>query len=334
VIAQLDRDYLRFGAARSLRRLASYGLFEGRPLTTKGRFINPAVFAFLRLLAAWPGTPQMQAPVFVTGLGRSGTTILGMLLSMNADVGYLNEPKALWHVIDPRQDINGNYSLQDGRFRLDAADVDEPARRRAHRLFQRYLALMAVGHVVDKYPELIFRVDYVRAIFPGARFIFITRSGADVVPSVVNWSERLGVNSGGVVDDWWGRNDLKWSYFRQQLVLEDESLREVWHLVTPTLDPANRAALEWIVTMREGQKQWQRMPAVICRVSYEDLIADPAAELDRLQRFCGLTPDPAVLAYARGRLYDNPAKQWPVLDPAIDALFRATMVSLGYTVPQ
>lgn len=45
MIAPIDTDYLRYGLARTARRLASYLLFEGRPLTTKGRFINAAVFA-------------------------------------------------------------------------------------------------------------------------------------------------------------------------------------------------------------------------------------------------------------------------------------------------
>ncbi len=102
MIAQIDREYLSYGFARTARRLASYGLYEGRPLTTKGRFINPLVFTWLNILAALPGEPVVRQPIFITGLGRSGTTILGILLSVHREVGYLNEPKALWHVIDPR----------------------------------------------------------------------------------------------------------------------------------------------------------------------------------------------------------------------------------------
>lgn len=333
MIAQIDRDYLNYGVARAARRIASYSFYEGRPLTTKGRFINPVVFAWLRATASMPGETTVDRPIFITGLGRSGTTVLGILFSVHRQVGYLNEPKALWHVIDPRQDINGNYSSSGGLFHMGAADVSAETVRRARRLFSRYLTLTGATRVVDKYPELIFRVDYVRAIFPDAKFIFITRSGADAVPSVVKWSERLGVRSGEHTDDWWGRDDIKWRYLREQMILRDAAYESIWPLVTRDLDHANRAALEWIVTMREGLRQAQRYPDAVIRVAYEAILADPAAELLRLQRQCGLEPDPAVADYARKRLYDNPAKGWPHLLPPVETLFRNTMATLGYETP-
>ncbi|WP_324778855.1 sulfotransferase family protein [Thiobacillus sedimenti] len=333
MVAQVDRQYASYGIGRLVRRLASYGFYEGRPLTTKGRYINPLVFAWLNTLAALPGEPVVDRPVFITGLGRSGTTILGILLSLHEQVGYLNEPKALWHVIDPRQDINGNYSDSGARFRMGATDATSAMGLRARRLFSRYLTLTGSSRVVDKYPELIFRVGYVRALFPDAKFVFITRSGADAVPSVVKWSERLGVKSGEHTDDWWGRNDIKWHYLREQLILGDSAYESVWPLATADLDHANRAALEWIVTMREGLEQEQRHADAVIRVAYETLLADPAGELVRLQQRCDLEPDPRVAEYAKKRLYDNPAKGWPELHPAVDALFRDTMTRLGYDTP-
>ena len=333
MVAQIDKNYLRYGLVRSARRIISYGCYEGRPLTTQGRFINPAVFAWLKMLATVPGTPGVERPLFITGLGRSGTTILGILLSLHGKVGYLNEPKALWHVIDPRQDINGNYSLNVARFRLDENDVTPQIICRAQRLFARYLKFTRASRVVDKYPELIFRVAYVRAIFPDAKFIFITRSGADAIPSVVTWSERLGVTLGKHHDDWWGRNDIKWHYLREQLILGNATYASVWSITTPDLDHTNRAALEWIVTMREGLEQTRRHPDAVIRVAYEALLADPVGELLRLQHQCGLDPDPAVADYAQQRLYDNPSKEWPVLLPAVDALFRQTMQDLDYDTP-
>jgi hypothetical protein len=333
MIAQIDRGYLQYGMTRVIRRIFSYGLFEGRPLTTKGRFINPLVFAWLNTLAAIPGESEIFRPVFITGLGRSGTTILGILLSLHRQVGYLNEAKALWHVIDPRQDINGNYSTNGARYHLTATDANSDVVRRAHRLFSHYLISTGSSRVVDKYPELIFRVDYVRAIFPDAKFIFITRNGVDVVSSVVQWSERLGIKSGEYTDDWWGRNDIKWHYLREQLILDNETYASVWPIATPYLNQTNRAALEWIVTMQEGLRQEQNHPDAVVRLAYEDLLADPLGELDLLQRECGLEPDKMVADYAKKRLYDNPTKGWPELHPAVNALFRETMTRLGYEVP-
>lgn len=332
MIAQMDADYFKHGAGRILRRITSYLAFEGRPLTTRGRFINGAVFAWLRLLANIPGKPNVDRPIFITGLGRSGTTILGLLLSLNRHVGYLNEPKAMWHVIDARQDINGNYSNSGGLFRLSKNDVTFREKLRAHRLFSRYLITVRAERVIDKYPELIFRIDYVRALFPDAKFIFITRNGADAIPSVVQWSERLGVRTDDVIEDWWGRNDVKWHYLRDELILDDPTYREIWPEAKSDLDHTNRAAMEWILTMREGLRYQEKYPDAIHRISYESLLSNPEEELSRIHKFADLPEDESVLEYAKLRLYDNPGKTMPALRPGIDLLFKETMHLLGYKV--
>ena len=332
LIAQLDRQYVDLGFARTLRRIASYALFEGRPLTTKGQWFNPIVFGLLRSLAAYPGRPAVDRPVFITGLGRSGTTILGMLLSVHPDVGFLNEPKAMWHVVDPRQDINGNYGGAFPRYRLSASDVTDQSLVRAHRIFARYLRGVRAYRVVDKYPELIFRVDYVRELFPGARFVFIYRSGIDACQSIVKWSERLGRDTVQGFEDWWGRDDSKWKNLWQELIVEDPTYSDIAYLQPLELDHTNRAAVEWIVTMREGMAQCHRHGNFILKLRYEDLLTDTDRTLQQLLDHCQLHDDPTLLRYARGRLYENPAKPLPALLPPVRAWFDRTMHELGYAL--
>ena len=330
MVAQIDSIYRSYGFRPVARRLSSYGLFEGRPATTKGQWFNPVVFGWLKSLAALPGDPKVNRPIFITGLGRSGTTILGVLLSLHREVGFLNEPKAMWHVIDPRQDVNGNYGGQGARYRLGADDVTEALRRRAHRIFGRYLGCMGARRVVDKYPELIFRVDYVRALFPDARFIFIYRNGVDACQSIVKWSQRLGVERNGELEDWWGRNDSKWKNFWRELILPAPEYAAVAALGEDGVDHANRAALEWVVTMREGIAQSARFPDEVVKIRYEDLLADSTQELERLLSACELPPDAGVFSYAQKCLYENPSKPLPALLPPIADLFAQTMQLLGY----
>lgn len=330
MVAQIDRQYLGLGLARTLRRLFSYGLFEGRQATTRGQWFNPLVFALLRVLALAPGQPRIDRPIFITGLGRSGTTILGLVLSVHHEVGFLNEPKAIWHVIDPRQDINGNFGGSAPRFRLGAADVSDAARQRAQRMFARYLGIVGATRLVDKYPEQIFRVPYIRALFPDARFIFIHRSGVDACQSIVRWSERLGRETADGTEDWWGRNDSKWRNLWAELIAADPEYGDIAALDPATLDHANRAAVEWIVTMREGLSQSRQNPDFIVRVRYEDLLDRPDTELRALLQACDLPHDAAVLDYARARLYENPAKPMPLLVSPVQYWFDRTMTDLGY----
>ena len=330
MVAQIDGAYLRAGVGRAARRLASYALFEGRPITTRGRWANPLVFAWLRALAALPGRPAVKAPIFITGLGRSGTTILGLLLSLHREVGFLNEPKAIWSVIDPRHDVNGNYSRGGGVFRMPPAWVDERTRVRAARLYARYLRLVGARRVVDKYPELIFRVDYLLSLFPDARVVLITRNGIDACASIARWSREKGVDRDGGREDWWGREDCKWWRLWDELVVPDERLAALASRGTAGLDDVSRAAVEWVVTMREGMAQVARHPGRVYRVRYEDLVTDTARQLDALLAFCGLWRDPAVYAYATRRLYRLPRRPLPALVAGLDAVFQETMADLGY----
>jgi hypothetical protein len=252
-------------------------------------------------------------------------------MSLHREVGFLNEPKAIWTLIDPGHDINGNYVPAHGRFRLDPAHVDSARRLTAKRLFSRYLALTGGKRLVDKYPELIFRVDYLKQLFPDAIIIFIARNGVDAAQSIVKWSQRLGVATTEHTDDWWGRDDIKWHYFREQLVLADPQYSSIHHLAVPGLDHANRAAMEWVVTMREGLAQSRRHPDMIM-IRYEDLLAQPEQELARLFEACGLAPDDAVEDYAKRTLYENSSKTWPNIDSELDKIFRETMADLGYGI--
>lgn len=333
MVAQVDPAFRALGWRRVLRRYASYAFFEGRPATTRGQWINPLVFAGLRLLAALPGNPlPPRPPVFIVGLGRSGTTILGMLLAAHRGVGYLNEPKALWHVIDPRQDINGNYSAGGGRFRLAADDADGRSALHARRLFARYARIVGAGCVVDKYPELVFRVPYVRALLPGARFVFIYRNGNDACQSIVQWSRDHAVDHVRTREDWWGRGDLKWRLVWEQLVHDDPRYADLATLDPQAITEMDRAAIEWITAMREGLQQAERFPEEVLPFAYESLTADPSRALGQLMRWASLPDDADMLAYAREVLHPPREKPAPELHPIVQRHFNETMRMLGYSV--
>ena len=188
MVAQLDGLYLRLASGRALRRLIAYGLFEGRPVTTRGRWINPLVFAFAGLAKRSARTRAVERPLFVVGTGRSGTSILGTILSLHPDVLFLNEPKALWHAIHGGEDVIGSYASRPGRLALDARDATGEVVRAAHRVFGACLGLTGARRVLDKYPELLYRVEFVRAIFPDARFVLLVRDGWASARSIAEWS--------------------------------------------------------------------------------------------------------------------------------------------------
>jgi hypothetical protein len=294
MVAQLDSTFLRIAPGRAASRLVGYSLFEGRPVTTRGRWWNPVVFRHLRFAASRAAT-QVDRPVFIVGMGRSGTTLLGRILAAHPGVGFLNEPKAMWHLIRDDEDIVGSYAEpHTGRLYLSAEDVDEGVTQRAHALFAWYLRASRSVRVVDKYPELVFRHTFVRAIFPDARFLIAVRSPWATLKSVASWSNSYAGESA----DWWGVHDQKWDILWSQGVAENPDNSDL-----AALDLANetshltRAAIEWVVTMRAAISLGCVDPRARI-VRYEELGRHPRDVVRDTLSFCELPASARTEAYA------------------------------------
>lgn len=331
MVAQIDWRYVRARPWKLWSRLISYALFEGRPLTTRGRWINPLVFAHFAIEKRLPKLKRVEKPIFILGTGRSGTTILGIVLSMHREVGFLNEPKALWHAIHSGEDLIGSYSRGLARYRLTAADAGIAAKQSAERLFGAYLAATFSLRAVDKYPELIFRVPFVRALFPDAKFLFLARNGWDTCHSIEGWSVRLGQQEGAETHDWWGVNRRKWNLLVEQIVPEHPDLAVHVEVMRNWTKQTDMAAVEWIVTMREGLRLMREFSADVMRVDYEDMCRRPRQRMQEIAAFLELSPDDEpFLDYAEQTLKPTSGKKPFELSPLIADAFGETMAQLGY----
>ncbi len=65
---------------------------------------------------------MVEKPIFIIGIGRSGSTILGTVLSMHREIGFLDEPKAIWYSIDPKDDVIGHFSNEPAQYQFTADD--------------------------------------------------------------------------------------------------------------------------------------------------------------------------------------------------------------------
>jgi len=330
MVAQLDKSYVAQRPGRAIVRLISYALFEGRPLTTRGQWINPLVSAIYRLASRSSFFDYQQTPLFIVGTGRSGTTILGKWLSFHRDVGYLNEPKLLWHEACGFEDVIGSYSKGAARYVLGEDDSSAEIEQRLHRFFGLYRWFTRSGLVVDKYPELVFRVPFVKKAFPRAKFVFLVRNGWDTCQSIETWSKRLGVQQNGETHDWWGRNDRKWFLLVDELVAKDPVLGPHVEELRQLDDHVNRAAVEWVVSMNFGLEMNRAYPDDFLLIKYEDLVADVKGELTKICQFAGLANDPGFLEYADSSVDRPPEYSAFDLLPFVEESFKATMSKFGY----
>lgn len=304
MVAQLDRQYAAVvGPRGTARRAASYALFEGRPATTKGQWFNPVVRANLSR-GLKRAQPALDRPIFILGVGRSGTTHLGKLLSAHPDVGWLNEPKMIWYLARPGEDVSGFYAPS-GRYALGAENATGEVRQRAHRLFGHYLKSVGATRLVDKSPALTFRVSYLKALFPDSILLAIVRRPEDFVNSVSSWNDDKAVRT----EDWWGVRDSKWLTMREELLAADPDLADVYEReVARPLSPNERSATEWVLGMKAIAKARSEIAMTI---RYEDLATSPAETMARLLEACELSGDGKVLELAKratsSRLRTDPA---------------------------
>jgi hypothetical protein len=331
MVAQVDRGYVKARPSKLWTRMVSYLLFEGRPLTTRGRWINPVLFGMYRLVCALPQARKVNAPIFIIGTGRSGTTALGVVLSMHREIGFLNEPKALWHKFHGKEDLVGSYASTVGSYRLPVAHVDDVMVRRAARLYGAYLTASGSHRVLDKYPEVVFRVPFVKALFPDARFLFLARNGQDTCRSIGKWSSRFQQVRGSEVHDWWGKNDQKWRALVDQLVPEHDDLCDHFETIAALDNDVDRAVVEWIVSMREGMAVSRDYPDSVLQVKYEELCEDPVAILKHVLQFLELSEDSTFLRYAQSVLKRSGDSSPISIHPVLDDPFNQTMRRLGYT---
>lgn len=329
MVAQIDSRFIKLSKKKSYTRYLSYLFYEGRPLTTKGRWVNPLVFTLYRLQSILPFSKPVVKPIFILGTGRSGTTILGVTLGIHRNVGFLNEPKALWNHLCDHEDLIGSYSETPGQYRLTSEDATALMKKKAHRIYGNYLRFGCASRVVDKYPELIFRTEFVNAIFPDARFLFLFRDGRDTCHSIRHWSERLSKSENGETHDWWGLDDRKWNLLCDQIISGDDALGAYANEIRRYSNHEHRAAVEWILTMKEGLALVAREPKSVMGVKYEDYVSCPELR-QQVLKFCDLAPDEKFDQFCKSVL-DAP-KPKPELDLplVIQHEFNSVMKQLGY----
>lgn len=332
MIAQLDGDYIRTRPCKAISRVVTHLLLQGRPLTTSMRWMNPLLLAQYGLVKRLPMPRKVISPIFVLGTGRSGTTVLGKVLGMHRDLLFLNEPKALWHSACPVDDVMGNYQLGEACYALGVEAVDEKTARAIRRLYSYALLLTNSGRILDKYPEMIFRVPFIKAIFPDARLLFLVRNGYDALRSITTWSQKAGQETTQGVEDWWGLDRRKWDLLVRDVVVKDGALADRSDAIGRLTRHEDMAAVEWVVTMRTGLRLNEQSPGLLHFVPYETLCAEPENTLRGVCGFCGLRDDPKFLAYAARTLSPVPARPATKLDPLIADVFDDTMRRLGYTV--
>jgi hypothetical protein len=249
--------------------------------------------------------------VFVVGSPRSGTTILSEVLGRHPDVASFYEPYFIW-----------DYRIGSGEDDVrTAAMADPPNREFIRHEFALFARKAGKPVVVEKTPENCFRIPYVQAVFPDAKWIHIIRDGRDSVESIYRETEKRRrivehrdiFQLFGVIDEmirlqpfWRNRWQAIWFEVRQIASLDPRRYFNKakwggqggwgprfagWRSARERNSAAGFAALQWRTSIEALMRDMADVPSaqrIECR--YEDFVARPEEELQRLFAFAGVRP--------------------------------------------
>jgi hypothetical protein len=235
---------------------------------------------------------ELKPPIILFGNTRSGTTIVQKVLSTHPAIVKWYEPRTLWLCPDPGR-VHDEF---------DESDATDKVKLYIRKQFLKYQKQHGNCVVMEKTPANILKISYVRAIFPEATFLFIVRNPFSFISSVeFKWQRPLttkGIGrrlkstpstqlyhyAGRLIRDHFNKRVLRRKYLAlwgPRYKGMDQDLK--------THDLLTVIARQWSVCSKKAEKDLALFDdGQILRLRYEDFVADPISDLERICAHCGL----------------------------------------------
>jgi tetratricopeptide (TPR) repeat protein len=201
---------------------------------------------------------QVDAPVFLIGFPRSGTTLLDQILDGHPRIQVIEEKNMLAQVVAKTASCPKGYPYALADF--DDNNISELRQEYLH-LAEKYIIRQADTIVIDKFPLNIVHVGLISRIYPQAKLILAVRHPLDVCLSC--FMQYFEINAAMV------------NFF----TIED-------------------AAELYIQVMGLWKKYAELLPLDFHVVKYESLVENLEETTIKLFRFLNIDWDPAVLNYS------------------------------------
>lgn len=206
-----------------------------------------------------------SSPIFVGGAGRSGTTLIRVILDSHPNIACGPELKVtpilagLWHSFQTA------HLPPLREYLLTPADINQIFGQMIMALLEKYRCQTGKPRIAEKSPNNVFFFQHLHHIFPDSPLIHVIRDGRDVVCSLLtmNW---VNPQTGRPIE-----------YTRD----------------------ARKAAEYWVSAVRTGRKAAQdpSLGPRYMELRYEDIVVQPERTLRELFSFIKEPWDPAVLEF-------------------------------------
>lgn len=200
-----------------------------------------------------------DAPIFVVGLPRTGTTLVDRILSSHPEVTSAGE-LTNFALIAKRMTGTASNLVLDAPTLAAAANLDFPALGRAY--IDSVRPLVPAGRFVDKMPLNIYYAGLIHRALPNARIVCLRRDPMDAVLS--NYRQLFATG---------------FSYYDYAYDLEHTARYYTGF---------DRLAAHWRASLPADR---------FTEIHYEALVSDQEAETRRLLQVCGLSWDARCLSF-------------------------------------
>jgi hypothetical protein len=246
---------------------------------------------------------------FIFGHARSGTTLLARLTRLHPQVhcnyqAHFFTRQPLLESLVADSEVGGWLARRSNRWNQGRDLSPLVLRAAADFILEREARREGKPVVGDKSPNSLLdgqAVHLMYKVYPDARLVFIVRDGRD---AVVSHRFQAFIDS------------------PQHLSAEDVRLREAFagdpgpfmdgrrSIFTP--GGLHTAAQEWVKNVQETDREGRAVyGGRYLSLRYEDLLADPLAEMKRLWAFLGVAvDDPALAQVLAAEMQRNPDADW------------------------
>ena len=206
-----------------------------------------------------------QRPIFIGGAGRSGTTLLRVILDSHPNIACGPELKTIAAVCDLWYSCQTLFLPFLKENHLEVGDINRIFARMIQSLLDKNRRLAGKQRSAEKTPVNLYYFNHLHCIFPESPLIHMIRDGRDVVCSLLTM-------------DWFHPKTGK---------------REPY-----TVSPA-KAAQYWVDAIEVGRTHAdnQELSGRYRELRYEDLVSDPEPTLHALFEFLDEPWNPVVLSY-------------------------------------
>ena len=207
---------------------------------------------------------RSEAPIFVIGMPRTGTTLVDRILSSHPDVGSAGELQAM-PVAVKRLAQTRSRKVIDAETVAASGAVDAAAIGKAYLAQAEHQRPQGSPRFIDKLPANFLYAGHIARALPEARIVCLRRQPMDTL----------------------------WSNYKNLFASHSAYYAYSYDL----LDTAR-----YYARFDRLMRLWEElMPGRVLQLGYEELVADQEGQTRRLLAHCGLTWDPACLAFHENR---------------------------------